>query len=134
VATNLVTYYKNSTAQTAREAEVPLADFDNGANQGASNAPGIGVNTGNYDPKASDWPRVERMQNSQIMGEDADGLNCKDATFGDTALVGFAVTTSATAADGTIDADVAGTGFAIVNRTGVTIPDATWCWGVADNP
>ena len=134
MSTNLVTYYTDSTAKTAREAETPLANFDNGANPGASNACGIGVNTGNYDPKASDWPRVERMQDSQIFGEDASGLNCIDATFGATALVGFSKTAAPVAPDGDIDIDVDSTGFAIVNRTGQTIPTDTWCWGPANNP
>lgn len=134
MTTNLVTYYIDSTARTARESEVPLAAFDNGMNDAASNAPGIGVNTGDYDPKASDWPRIERMQDSQIFGEDASGLNCIDATFGATALVGFSQAAAPVVADGDIDIDVGGSGFAIVNRTGVTIPAGAWCWGPANNP
>ena len=134
MATNLVTYYVDSTARTAREAEVPLAAFDNGMNDAASNAPGIGVNTGDYSPKESDWWRTEQMLDSQIMGEDASGLNAIDATFGATALVGFAPTVAPIAPDGTIDADVGGSGFAIVNRTGVTIPTGAWAFGPANNP
>ena len=138
MATNLVTYYVDSTARTARESEVSLADFDGGMNDSASNAPGIGVNTGGYDPKPSDWSQTavvdERMQDSQIFGEAASGLNCIDATFGATALVGFSVTAAPVAADAAIDLDVDGTGFAIVNRTGVTIPTGVWAWGPANNP
>ena len=137
MATNLVTYYVDSTARTAREAEVPLADFDNGMNDAASNAPGIGVNTGNPDPSTSSWAQDatdERMQDSQVFGEAASGLNCIDATYGATALVGFAPTTGVVAIDGDIDIDVDGTGFAIVNRTGAEIPSGVWCWGPANNP
>lgn len=137
MSTNLVTYYVDRTARTAREAEVALASFDDGMNDAASNAPGIGVNTGNYGPSVSSWAQDatdERMQDSQIFGEVASGLNCIDATFGATALVGFAPTTGAVAPDGNIDIDVDGTGFAIVNRTGVTIPSGEWCWGPANNP
>ncbi len=38
------TYFIDDIAQTAREAEVTAADFDNGMNLGASNACGIGIN------------------------------------------------------------------------------------------
>ena len=138
MATNLVTYYVDSTARTARESDVPLADFDDGMNDAASNAPGIGIGTGNYGPSTSSWSQIpivdERMQDSQIFGEDASGLNCIDATFGDTALVGFSVAAAPIAPDAAIDIDVDGTGFAIVNRTGVTIPAGEWCWGPANNP
>jgi len=42
---NLPTAYLNATEVTAREAEVPAADFGSGMNFGASNAPGIGIAT-----------------------------------------------------------------------------------------
>ena len=38
------TYFIDDTAKTAREAEVPGADFDNGMNYGGSNTPGVGIN------------------------------------------------------------------------------------------
>ena len=38
------TYFLDDVAQTAREAEVTAADFDNGLNLGGSCAPGIGIN------------------------------------------------------------------------------------------
>ena len=135
---NLVTYYVDSTARTARELEVEFANFDDGANDAASNAGGIGINTGTHSPSLSSWSQTpvvdERMQDSQIFGEDASGLNCIDASFGATALVGFSVAAAPIAPDGDIDIDVDGTGFAIVNRTGVTIPTGAWCWGPANNP
>jgi hypothetical protein len=116
---------------------VPLAAFDDGCNDAASNAVGIGVNTGTYGPSTSSWAQDdtdERMQDSQIMGEAASGLNCIDATFGATALVGFSKTAGIVAIDGDIDTDVDGSGFAIVNRTGAEIPSGEWCWGPANNP
>lgn len=137
MSTNLTTYYVDSTARGLRELDVPLADFDEGMNDAASNAPGIGVNTGNHSPSTSSWAQDstdERMQDSQIFGEDASGLNCIDGTFGATALVGFSVAAAPIADGDPIDADVDGSGFAIVNRTGVTIPTGAWCWGPANNP
>lgn len=134
---NLVTYYIDSAAIDIRDDEVEFASFTNGCNQAASNAVGIGVCTAIGDPKPSDWSQAaadERMQDSQIMGEAASGLNCIDATFGATALVGFSVTTGVVAIDGDIDVDVDSTGFAIVNRTGAELPSGVWCWGPANNP
>ena len=42
--TSPATAFVDDAAVTAREAEVPDANFDNGMNVGGSNAPGIGVN------------------------------------------------------------------------------------------
>jgi hypothetical protein len=138
MSTNLVTYYVDSTAQGLRESDVPLADFDAGCNQAASCAPGIGINTGNHSPSTDSWPQFEtvddKLADSQIFGEDASGVNVMDATFGDTALVGFSVAAAPVLADGIIDVDVGGSGFALINRTGVTIPTGAWSWGVANNP
>ena len=52
---NLPTYGRNETTITAREADVPLADFDDGLNLGSSNAPAIGVCTDVINPKLDDW-------------------------------------------------------------------------------
>jgi hypothetical protein len=136
---NLVTYYIDSTAKGLRESDVPLASFDNGCNDAASNAPGIGINTGTHSPSTDSWSQAaddERMQDSQIFGEAASGLNVidPDHVSGATSLVGFAPTTGVVAIDGDIDIDVDGTGFAIVNRTGAEIPSGVWCWGTANNP
>jgi hypothetical protein len=137
MALNLPTYYLDSAEVTARSAEVPDADFAGGMNKGASNAPGVGVNTGDYDPKVSDWPRPAvqptTVQDSNKIGGVATGLNVVDATFGDTALCAFVeALTGAIAPDGIIENNVAG--FAMINRTGKTIPQNSWAWGVANNP
>lgn len=131
MANNLVTYYVDPTARTAREAQVPNASFTNGCNNAASNANGVGINTGSYDPKASDWPRpaVQAIQTSQIIGGTKRNLFCKDATFGDDSLVAFAKTTGSVAPDATV-ATIATKVFK--NRTGVTLPINTWLWSVAD--
>jgi hypothetical protein len=137
MSVNLVTYYVDSTARAARAAETTLADFAGGCNDAASCAPGIGISTGSHSPTTSEWSQDaldERMQDSQIFGEAASGVNCIDGTFGATALVGFSVAAAPIADGDPIDIDVDGTGFAIVNRTGVTIPTGAWCWGPANNP
>ena len=133
MATNLATYYIDSTARTPRESETPNADWTGGMNDGASNAPGVGVNTGDYDPKEQDWPRpvTEVLGESQIIGGTASGLFAIDATFGSNALVAFVQATADVAPDAVIS-NVAG--FDMVNRTGKTIPNGSWAWGVANNP
>ena len=53
--TNLATYGRNEAAVTAREAQVALADFDDGCNLPASNAPGIGISTDVVNPTLDNW-------------------------------------------------------------------------------
>jgi hypothetical protein len=60
---NLPTYGRYEAAITAREAQTPNADFDDGLNLGASNAPGIGINTGSVNPKLSDWSVEDQHEN-----------------------------------------------------------------------
>ena len=48
------TYFLDPTTVTAREAEVPNADFAGGLNRGGSNAPGVGINIDGGDV-TNDW-------------------------------------------------------------------------------
>lgn len=48
------TFFLDPTTVTAREAEVPNADFAGGCNRGGSNAPGVGINIGGGDV-TNDW-------------------------------------------------------------------------------
>lgn len=132
MARNLVTYFIDSGELATRELEAPEADWDGGMNLGASNAPAIGINTGNYAPAAQDWARQDaRIQDSQLIGGTPSGVFVIDATFGDDALAIWAQTTGSVAPNGVI-ANVSG--FDSINRTGKTIPATTWTWGVANNP
>ena len=136
MAANQPTYFIDSTLVTARKIEVPAADFDDGMNKGGSNAPGVGVNTGDYSPKDEDWPEIEQILDSQIIVGTPSGVFTIDGTFGDTALVGFAPPdpVAVVLADAKINFDVDGSGFETFNRTGKTIPATAWTWGVANNP
>jgi hypothetical protein len=88
---NLATYGRNEGAITARESQVPLADFDDGLNLGASCAPGLGISTGIVNPKLSDWSVADQFgvnrtpQQSQHLG--ITGL--QDGS--DNPLLGYAV-------------------------------------------
>ncbi len=131
MATNLTTFFQDSTLRAAREPEVPLASFENGMNPAASCAPGVGINTGDYAPKESDWPHIKGLGESQQLGEDISGINVDDV-LGPNTIIGFAPATAETAPDGVINADVEG--WSSINRTGKTIPAGEWAWGVIDNP
>lgn len=131
---NLPTYFIDSAIITARAIELPDADFDDGVNRGGSNAGVIGINTGDYSPKDTDWPEIEQLSESQYIGEDISGVFCIDATFGDDALAGFGPADGVTAADAVLTVDVAGSGFNTVNRTGDEVPSGAWTWGAINNP
>lgn len=96
-------------------------DWTGGMNKGASNAPGIGINTGDYSPKTSDWSQHTRdPQNSQTISHTAAAVTT-EPDGNDNAS--FIQTIASTAPD----AQVGTTG--VFNRTGKTIPTGTWFWG-----
>ena len=142
---NQSTYFVDSTLVTARNAEftgTPLTDTGAGTfadprlgcNDAGSCAPGLGINTGDYSPKASDWPEIEQVVDSSAIGETNSGVFTRDPTFGITALVGFAPALGSTVDDAELNNDVDGSGFATFNRTGKTVPAAAWTWGAINNP
>ena len=144
---NQSTYFVDSVLVTARNAEYsgdPLTDTGDGTfadprlgcNDAASCAPGIGVNTGDYSPKVTDWAEIEQVVDSQALGEDVSGLFTRDPVFGITALLGFGPPDPVAPVldDDEINFDVAGSGFGHFNRTGKTIPATAWTWGAINNP
>ncbi len=115
---NYATHYLGTT----RAAEVTGADWAGGVNKGASNSPGIGINTGDYSPKASDWSEEARdPQNGQQMGEVAGPIITTPDGVNDQASFVQAI------ADTAPDAQVGVTG--VFNRTGKTVPNGSWFWG-----
>ena len=115
---NYITHYLGAT----RAAEVTGADWAGGVNKGASNSPGIGINTGDYSPKASDWSEdVRDPQNGQQMGEVAGPIITTPDGVNDQASFVQAI------ADTAPDAQVGITG--VFNRTGKTVPNGAWFWG-----
>ena len=59
---NLPTYGRNESGVALREIDTPLADFDNGMNLPASNAPGIGICTSVINPKLDNWTDPQGTQ------------------------------------------------------------------------
>lgn len=71
MATNRPTFLLSAAAETARNAEYTGTPFTDtgagtaadpflGCNKAGSNAPGIGINTGNIDPKLQDWSVLDQ--------------------------------------------------------------------------
>lgn len=118
---NLATYYQ---APAGQRATVSGADWSGGMNKGASNAPGVGINTGDYAPKTIDWSGVQRLayESGQF------GLAKDDILAADGGDVGFILTVAEVA----VDAQLAETGY--YNQTGKVIPDATWVWATTIDP
>lgn len=136
--TNLATYGRNEAAVTAREAQVALADFDDGLNLGASNAPGIGICTDVVNPKLSDWSVLDQNEDARdpqgtqhIGGLGIEGGN--EGTLYDIQVVqGADVNDTVSFIEVLADA-VPGQGMGLanadpVNRTGqnVVIGDRVW--------
>lgn len=121
---NLPTYELD--AGSIRAGEVPAADWADGMNKGGSNAPGIGINTGDYDPKPEDWRRTAdtAAHDSQHIGIAPAPLQVvQGADINDN--VAFVEADADTAPDAVADA---ATGA--VNKTGVTVPSGSYLWGV----
>lgn len=107
---------------TPRSGEVTGADWAGGVNKGGSNSPGVGINTGDYSPKASDWSEDERdPQNGQPVGGVAAPIVTTPDGVNDQASFVQAI------ADTANDAQVGATG--VFNRTGKTVPNGAWFWG-----
>jgi hypothetical protein len=126
MAANLPTFLLNATLVATRAGEAPAADFDGGMNRGGSCTGGVGINTGDYDPKAQDWPRIAdtAARESQHIGTATSVINAdQDPDFNDT--VAFVQTIADIAPDGTLDITTGA-----VNKTGKTVPTGSWAWGV----
>ena len=119
---NYKTFYQGPSGQRGEASVFGTTDWDGGVNKGGSNAPGVGINTGDYSPKVSDWSQDERdPQNSQAIGQavgaivtDPDGVNDNAS---------FVVTIASTPNDGQVGTS------GVYNRTGVTLASGVWFWG-----
>lgn len=123
---NYACFFQDTVLTAARAAEVTGADFvdtnGNGCNRAGSNSPGIGINTGDYDPKVGDWPRAAGFGEGQNIGTD-NGANNRINTIPDgNDQVRFIQAVADVADDG----QFAATGA--YNRTGKTVPNGSWAW------
>ena len=122
---NLASYYRDTVNR--RTTEVTAASWTDGCNDAGSCAPGIGINTGDVNPKPSDWSRDARnTQTSQQIGQTATQIELiQGADVNDQAAF---VQATVAAADGA--EVIAASGRR--NRTGATIAIGDWLWASAD--
>lgn len=136
------------TAGATRQAQVSGADWSGGMNL-ASCQPGVGINTGDYDPKLQDWPLSDwngenaapYVGASQFIGgvdpsesNDADTGNGTPGNTTKIVLIDPVVGNSGFTyiqADGNIANDgELSVGSGVFNKTGKTVPAGSYCWGV----
>lgn len=116
---NLATYYQ---APSGQRATVSGADWAGGMNLGASNAPGVGINTGDFSPKAMDWSETERLDyESGQIGQAKDDITPVSEDFTSVSFV-QADGDIAAGAELVADSDV-------YNLTGAVVPEDAWVWG-----
>ncbi len=117
---NLGTFYQAPAGQRTLN---PGADFVGGMNRGGSCAPGIGIATGEPNPKPDDWSRDARLlYESQALGQVGEDINVnEDPDFNN--KVSFVQAVGAVA-PGAVIANGA------VNRTGQALVAGDWAWGV----
>lgn len=120
-APNIATFYQ---APSGQRATVAAADWAGGMNKGASNAPGIGINTGDHSPKTDDWSEDERL----LQESGQFGLATADIEAADGGGVGFLESVAETA----VDAQIGVTGY--YNLTGAVVPAGAWLWATDVNP
>ena len=119
---NYKTFYQGASGQRGSGDVFGTTDWTGGVNKGGSCAPGVGINTGDYSPKASDWSQAERdPQNSQALGQVVGPIVTEPDGSNDQASFVQAI------ADTADDAQVGTTG--VFNRTGKTVPNGAWFWG-----
>ena len=124
---NLKTFYQGSVSDRASADVFGVTDWLGGVNRGASKSPAIGVNTGDYDPKETDWPRPETPAisiKSQTIGHVAQVVTVdQDPDFDD--QVAFVLTDGNIAPEGELR-----TATGVFNKTGKTVPNDQWVWGL----
>lgn len=124
---SIPTFFQDTVLTAARALEVPGADFDGGMNKAGSNAPGVGIATGEYGYKLDDWDLPDpTFGESQNIGTD-NGANDRitldqDPDFNDQVV--YVLADADTAPGAVLDV---GTGA--INETGETVPAGEPCWG-----
>lgn len=125
---NLKTFYQGAALDRGEGDVFGTTDWAGGANRAASCAPGVGINTGDYDPKVTDWSQDARAaQESQTIGHTAAAITVdQDPDFNDN------VTFIQATADVAPDAEFP-TASGVFNKTGKTVPNGSWAWGLVTN-
>jgi hypothetical protein len=128
---NLPTYYRDSAKRTERASQVTGASFTDGANNGGCAGPGIGIATGEANPK---WNTLTSTPagtppiwgTSQYIGvtPGANGrIEVIEAGPDINDQVALVQATGTVAIDGIIASGA-------VNKTGAALATGDWAWGV----
>lgn len=139
MAANLPTYGLNATTVAARNPEYNISgQFAGGANEAGSCAPGIGINTGNKEPKLDDWTVLDQAgaartpQDTQHIGGNALGAG-DQSTHTVKAVQGADINDTLSYIEAVVQAAPgAGMGAAgadPINRTDETVEIGERCWG-----
>jgi hypothetical protein len=129
---NAPTSFYDAQYIAARSTEIPSANWQDGLNRGGSCSNGIGINTGDYNPKNQDWWRANAPEEaiSGYIGIDSgpQGLvTALDINDGQWKRVAFVQPNSDTP-DGGVLINYLATD--VINRTGETVPNGQWVWGI----
>ena len=150
---SLPTFSLNAATVVSREAEYPNPDVDfaGGVNRGGSCAPGIGINSGDIDPKVEDWttldqglpvesgesqtPLVRNPQSSQHIG--GSGLMDADAVKDPVSIIvdphggepTVAAASFVVADQQATDGNIMHIASATRNRTGSVVEIGDRAWG-----
>jgi hypothetical protein len=129
---NIPTVFFDQGYIDGRAVEVPDANWLDGLNLGGSCAGGLGINTGDFNPKNQDWWREDAPTEafSGYIGIDSSPDNLiTGLSDEDWKRVAFVQPSS-----DTLDGAVLTTYLAVnvVNQTGVTVPAGQWVWGIMD--
>lgn len=147
--------YKSSmpVAGATRQAQVSGADWSGGMNT-ATNQCGIGVNSGGYSPKLSDWALSDFAGTNSApynaLSQYLGNIDPAEAVDANTGVGAEGVTNQQVLSDPTV---VANDGFRFIqatgstangaelvalsnvfNRTGVTVPASAYVWGSLETP
>jgi hypothetical protein len=117
---NLPTYFQ---APAGQRAPITAGQFTGGVNAGGGNAPGVGIATGEFNPKTDDWEHTARsIYESQAIGQASDDITVDEGADTNDEV-------SFVAASGAVAPDAIIAGGA-VNKTGQTLSSGDWAWGV----
>lgn len=138
MAINIPTYCLSTATVGTLQPLTPDADWEGGMNQGGSNAPGVGINTGNPGPKLDDWTLLDQAgaarnpQTSQHLGGNGLGDGSDTAVVNLLANQGQGADINDTLSFVQTIAQVApggDLGGGTINRTGQTVESGVNCWG-----
>jgi hypothetical protein len=136
-APNKPVFYRSAAAIQARSTQLGklVEQFTNGCNRGVASG-AIGVNTGEFNPKTTDFNRVLRYGvSASYIGQREAAVTANEDRLWALPDAGNQATTAVqvgfnTAASSTAPLANYGTTIVCANHTGLTMPAGSWAWGL----